>query len=39
MNMTSTGDTSNYLVNGEWILDGLLVERNLVYYSCCPDHP
>jgi nicotinic acetylcholine receptor alpha-7 len=30
------GDLSNYIANGEWTLDNLLVERNIRIYSCCP---
>jgi len=31
------GDTSNYLANGEWNLNYLLVERAVKIYSCCPN--
>lgn len=33
---SDTGDLSNYIPNGEWILSELLVERNIKIYSCCP---
>ena len=33
---SDTGDISNYITNGEWTLESLLVERNIKIYSCCP---
>jgi hypothetical protein len=33
---SDTGDVSNYIENGEWSLEELLVERNIKIYSCCP---
>jgi nicotinic acetylcholine receptor len=33
---SDTGDVSNYIENGEWSLEELLVERNVKIYSCCP---
>ncbi|XP_066950107.1 neuronal acetylcholine receptor subunit alpha-10-like isoform X1 [Macrobrachium rosenbergii] len=32
---TEEGDLSNYVTNGEWDLIDMIVERNVVYYSCC----
>ncbi|KAK8400692.1 hypothetical protein O3P69_002469 [Scylla paramamosain] len=29
------GDLSNYVTNGEWDMMDMIVERNVVYYSCC----
>ena len=37
MKNSDTGDTSNFIKNGEWVLSGLLVERNEKTYSCCPN--
>lgn len=31
-----SGDISNYIANGEWTLENLLVERSIKMYSCCP---
>jgi len=39
MNMTKRRrgiDLSNYQSNGEWRLMKTLVQRNVVYYTCCP---
>ena len=33
---SKNGDTSNYLTNGEWHLEELLGERNVIMFSCCP---
>jgi cation transporter family protein len=33
---SESGDISNYIENGEWSLENLLVERNVRIYSCCP---
>lgn len=32
---TEEGDLSNYVTNGEWDMMDMVVERNVVYYSCC----
>ncbi|XP_071533387.1 neuronal acetylcholine receptor subunit alpha-10-like [Panulirus ornatus] len=32
---TEEGDLSNYVTNGEWDMIDMIVERNVVYYSCC----
>ncbi|XP_069952643.1 neuronal acetylcholine receptor subunit alpha-10-like [Cherax quadricarinatus] len=32
---TEEGDLSNYVTNGEWDLIDMIVERNVVFYSCC----
>jgi hypothetical protein len=32
---SDTGDTTNYITNGEWELEKLLVEQNIKMYSCC----
>lgn len=34
---TEEGDLSNYVTNGEWDLIDMIVERNVVYYSCCEE--
>lgn len=31
------GDLTNYVPNGEWDLIQLVVERNVVFYSCCKE--
>ena len=31
------GDLTNYVPNGEWDLIKLVVERNVVFYSCCEE--
>ncbi len=31
----NTGDVTNYLPNGEWVLENLVVERNIKKYTCC----
>ena len=33
---SNTGDTSNYMSNGEWTLLSLPAYRYEVLYSCCP---
>ena len=33
----NNGDMSNYLANGEWKINNLLVERHIKIYSCCPN--
>ena len=39
MNTTGdTGDTTNYVKNGEWVLIDLLVEKKQIKYSWC-SHP
>ena len=35
MIQTEEGDLSNYVTNGEWDMMDMVVERNVVYYSCC----
>lgn len=35
LNQAEEGDLSNYVPNGEWDLIDLVVERNVVFYSCC----
>ncbi|ELU07179.1 hypothetical protein CAPTEDRAFT_228745 [Capitella teleta] len=30
-------DLSNYVHNGEWELINVKIERNVVFYSCCPE--
>ena len=37
LNQAEEGDLSNYVANGEWDLIDLVVERNVVYYSCCEE--
>lgn len=37
VNLSSSGSTQVYEVNGEWTLQGFPVAKNLLYYSCCPD--
>lgn len=37
LNQAEEGDLSNYVPNGEWDLIDLIVERNVVYYSCCEE--
>ncbi|KAK3876955.1 hypothetical protein Pcinc_018292, partial [Petrolisthes cinctipes] len=32
---TEEGDLSNYVTNGEWDMIDMIVERNVVFYSCC----
>ncbi|XP_069175739.1 neuronal acetylcholine receptor subunit alpha-10 [Procambarus clarkii] len=32
---TEEGDLSNYVTNGEWDLIDMIVDRNVVFYSCC----
>ena len=37
MNRTAEVDLSNYVQNGEWELLEADLQRNVVYYSCCPE--
>ncbi len=37
LNNAKTGDISNYLDSDEWDLKSLLVERNVIKFSCCPE--
>lgn len=37
MNRTEDVDLSNYVPNGEWELLEASINRNVVYYSCCPE--
>ncbi|XP_054152688.1 neuronal acetylcholine receptor subunit alpha-10-like [Oppia nitens] len=37
LNRTAEVDMSNYIPNGEWDLLEANIERNVVYYSCCPE--
>ncbi|XP_057378607.1 neuronal acetylcholine receptor subunit alpha-10-like isoform X1 [Daphnia carinata] len=37
LNQAEEGDLSNYVPNGEWDLIDLVVERNVVFYSCCEE--
>ncbi|PAV77316.1 hypothetical protein WR25_21117 [Diploscapter pachys] len=30
-------DISNYMPNGEWVLEGTFVKRNIQFYPCCPE--
>lgn len=39
MNKSTTVDLSNYIKSGEWDLQNVYVQRNVKYYSCCPDEP
>lgn len=39
VNTSATSDLSNYVVSGEWDLQQVIVERNVVYYPCCPHEP
>ena len=36
-NRTVDVDLSNYVTNGEWELVSISIERNVVYYHCCPE--
>jgi len=36
-NRTTEVDLSNYISSGEWELLGAELQRNVVYYSCCPE--
>ncbi|KAK3106581.1 hypothetical protein FSP39_023022 [Pinctada imbricata] len=36
-NRSSTIDLSNFVDNGEWELIQVRVERNTVFYNCCPE--
>lgn len=36
-NRSEEVDLSNYVVNGEWVLISVKVQRNVVYYTCCPE--
>ena len=33
---TDRADLTNYVSNGEWMLESVSAERHLVTYSCCP---
>ena len=37
LNLADEGDLSNYVPSGEWDLIDLIVERHVVYYSCCEE--
>lgn len=37
LNRTSAVDLDNYVVNGEWELLSITIQRNVVYYQCCPE--
>ena len=32
---SQNGDLSNFVKNGEWILENLIVNRKTILYSCC----
>ncbi len=34
---SEAGDVTNYMKNGEWHLVHLLVNRKIIYYSCCEE--
>ncbi|XP_041366453.1 neuronal acetylcholine receptor subunit alpha-10-like isoform X2 [Gigantopelta aegis] len=36
-NQSAAGDTSTFLLNGEWELVGIPVVRHVLVYSCCPE--
>ncbi|XP_062608981.1 neuronal acetylcholine receptor subunit alpha-10-like [Saccostrea cucullata] len=36
-NRSSEVDLTNYVVNGEWVLISVRVQRNVVQYTCCPE--
>ena len=36
-NRSGTGDTSNFMLNGEWNLLDIPVTRSVLLYSCCPE--
>ena len=38
LNKSASGDTANFIHNGEWTLKGMPVERELATYACC-DYP
>lgn len=35
-NFSPYGDTSNFMDNGEWRLIGMITQRRVTYYTCCP---
>jgi hypothetical protein len=35
MQATDTGDISNFVRNGEWMLESLSVAKHVKVYSCC----
>ena len=35
--LNMSGDISNYQPNGEFVLEGFVPERHIVYYSCCEE--
>ncbi len=37
VNRTTEIDLNNYVENGEWELVDIRIERNVVYYGCCPE--
>ena len=37
VNRTTEVDLSNYVENGEWELVEISVQRNVVFYACCPE--
>ncbi|CAG2238742.1 CHRNN [Mytilus edulis] len=37
LNRTSEVDLDNYVINGEWELLSITIQRNVVYYQCCPE--
>ncbi|XP_041365970.1 neuronal acetylcholine receptor subunit alpha-10-like [Gigantopelta aegis] len=36
-NRSGTGDTANFMLNGEWNLLDIPVKRHVLLYSCCPE--
>ncbi|XP_061194933.1 neuronal acetylcholine receptor subunit alpha-2-like [Saccostrea echinata] len=36
-NRSQEVDLTNYVVNGEWVLINVKVQRNVVQYTCCPE--
>ena len=39
INKSNTTDLTNYIISGEWELKKVTVQRNVVYYPCCPNEP
>lgn len=37
VNRNPTGDLDNYIVNSEWEVNNIPVERHVLYYNCCPE--
>ena len=37
LSISSKGDITNFMKNGEWILLDLVIERNEKFYTCCPN--